>query len=185
MSIRDGTAIGVAGCGAMGLPMAENLLAAGFDVWGFDVKSVPASDNLKNRMIADPAAFAAITDTVISVVRNIAETEALLFDEQATELIATTDLVAERVRKLGQDTLTSIGAIAAKQRINDHDSTSTDAPKMLKELHADNETLIKALKDAKDLADKAGDNATDGLLDDWTDQAEQRAWFLAATIGKA
>lgn len=109
----------------------------------------------------------------------------LLFDEQATELIATTDLVAERVRKLGQDTLTSIGAIAATQRINDHDSTSTDAPKMLKELHADNETLIKALKDAKDLADKAGDNATDGLLDDWTDQAEQRAWFLAATIGKA
>ena len=109
----------------------------------------------------------------------------LLFDEQATELIATTDLVAERVRKLGQDTLTSIGAIAAKQRINDHDSTSTEAHKMLKELHADNETLIKALKDAKDLADKAGDNATDGLLDDWTDQAEQRAWFLAATIGKA
>lgn len=109
----------------------------------------------------------------------------LLFDEQATELIATTDLVAERVRKLGQDTLTSIGAIAAKQRINDHDSTSTDAPKMLKELHADNETLVKALKDAKSLADEAGDNATDGLLDDWTDQAEQRAWFLAATIGKA
>ena len=109
----------------------------------------------------------------------------LLFDEQATELIATTDLVAERVRKLGQDTLTSIGSIAAKQRIKDHDSTSTDASKMLKELHADNETLIKALKEAKDLADEAGDNATDGLLDSWTDQAEQRAWFLAATIGKA
>ena len=109
----------------------------------------------------------------------------LLFDEQATELIATTDLVAERVRKLRQDTLTSIGSIAEKQRINDHDSTSTDAAKMLKELHKDNETLITALKDAKELADKAGDNATDGLLDDWTDQAEQRAWFLAATIGKA
>lgn len=109
----------------------------------------------------------------------------LLFDEQATELIATTDLVAERVRKLGQDTLTSIGSIAAKQRITDHDSTSTDATKMLKELHKDNETLVATLKDAKELADKAGDNATDGLLDDWTDQAEQRAWFLAATIGKA
>ncbi len=109
----------------------------------------------------------------------------LLFDEQAAELIATTDLVAERVRKLGQDTLTSIGSIAEKQRINDHDSTSTDAAKMLKELHKDNETLITALKDAKELADKAGDNATDGLLDDWTDQAEQRSWFLAATIGKA
>ena len=109
----------------------------------------------------------------------------LLFDEQATELIATTDLVAERVRKLGQDTLTSIGSIAAKQRIKDHDSTTTDAAQMLQALHADNETLIGALKDAKGLADQAGDNATDGLLDDWTDQAEQRAWFLAAKIGEA
>lgn len=109
----------------------------------------------------------------------------LLFDEQATELIATTDLVAERVRKLGQDTLTSIGSIAAKQRIADHDSTSTDAAAMLAALHTDNETLIKALKEAKDLAEEAGDNATDGLLDDWTDQAEQRAWFLAATMGNA
>ena len=109
----------------------------------------------------------------------------LLFDEQATELIATTDLVAERVRKLGQDTLTSIGAIAGRQRIKDNDSTTNDAAKMLKELHTDNETLIAALKDAKELTEKAGDNATDGLLDDWTDQAEQRAWFLAATIGKA
>ena len=109
----------------------------------------------------------------------------LLFDEQATELIATTDLVAERVRTLGQDTLTSIGSIAAKQRIADHDSTSTDAAAMLAALHTDNETLIKALKEAKDLAEEAGDNATDGLLDDWTDQAEQRAWFLAATMGNA
>jgi starvation-inducible DNA-binding protein len=89
------------------------------------------------------------------------------------------------VRKLGQYTLTSIGSIAATQRIKDHDSTSTDAAMMLKELHADNETLITALKAAKDFADEAGDNATDGLLDDWTDQAEQRAWFLAATIGNA
>ena len=109
----------------------------------------------------------------------------LLFDEQATELIATTDLVAERVRKLGQDTLTSIGAIGAKQRLKDNDSANNDAAKMLKELHADNETMVKALKDTKELAEEAGDNATDGLLDDWTDQAEQRAWFLAATIGKA
>lgn len=109
----------------------------------------------------------------------------LLFDAQATELLATTDLIAERVRKLGQGTLTSIGAIGAKQRIKDQDSILTDATKMLKELHADNETLVKALKEAKDLTEEAGDNATDGLLDDWTDQAEQRAWFLAATMGKA
>lgn len=82
MSIKNAV-IGVAGCGAMGLPMAENMLAAGFAVWGFDVKTVDASDNLKNRMISDPSAFAAKVDTVISVVRDISETEALLFDDQA------------------------------------------------------------------------------------------------------
>lgn len=108
----------------------------------------------------------------------------LLFDTHATELLATTDLVAERVRKLGQSTLTSIGAIAAKQTVKDNDAKTVDADKMLAELYADNETLVTQLKAAKELADDAGDNATDGLLDDWTDQAEQRAWFLAATMGK-
>ncbi|WNK01640.1 NAD(P)-dependent oxidoreductase [Thalassospiraceae bacterium LMO-JJ14] len=78
-----GTVLGVAGCGAMGLPMAENLLGAGVDVWGYDIKPVDASDNMKNRMIADAPAFAAKVGTVISVVRDIAETEALLFNDQA------------------------------------------------------------------------------------------------------
>ncbi|MGJ3260087.1 MAG: NAD(P)-dependent oxidoreductase [Rhodospirillales bacterium] len=82
MTFRDNT-IGVAGCGAMGLPMAENLLLADFDVWGFDIKPVDASDNLKNRMAGDAGAFAAKVDTVISVVRDIGETNALLFDDQA------------------------------------------------------------------------------------------------------
>jgi len=58
-------------------------LAAGFDVWGFDVRPIEASDHFKNRMITDPSAFAAKIGTVISVVRDIAETEALLFDDQA------------------------------------------------------------------------------------------------------
>ena len=107
----------------------------------------------------------------------------LLFDEQATEILATTDLVAERVRKLGQRTLTSVGAISKGQTIADNDSDKVDATAMLKELLADNNAMVKALKAAKELAEEAGDNATDGLLDDWTDQAEQRAWFLTETIG--
>lgn len=107
----------------------------------------------------------------------------LLFDDQATEILATTDLVAERVRKLGQRTLTSIGAIGESQSITDNDHENVDAKAMLAELFADNQTVIKALKAVKELAEEAGDNATDGLLDDWTDQAEQRAWFLKATIG--
>jgi starvation-inducible DNA-binding protein len=107
----------------------------------------------------------------------------LLFDDQATEILATTDLVAERVRKLGQRTLTSIGAIGKSQSIKDDDRDGVEATDMLKTLLADNRALVLALKAAKELAGDAGDNATDGLLDDWTDQAEQRAWFLESTIG--
>lgn len=107
----------------------------------------------------------------------------LLFDEHATELIATTDLIAERVRKLGQRTLTSIGDIAAKQSVKDNDESGVSAGTMLKELLSDNQALIKTLKSTKELAGEAGDNATDGMLDDWTDQAEQREWFLRQTIG--
>lgn len=107
----------------------------------------------------------------------------LLFDEHATELIGTTDLIAERVRKLEQSTLTSIGDIAAKQSVKDNDKANVSAEAMLKELLADNKALIASLKSVKELASDAGDNATDGLLDDWTDQAEQRAWFLTQTIG--
>lgn len=107
----------------------------------------------------------------------------LLFDEQATELVDTTDLIAERVRKLGQRTLTSIGDIAAKQSVKDNDKDAVPAQGMLKELLTDNKALVASLKAAKELAGEAGDNATDGLIDDWTDQAEQRVWFLTQTIG--
>ena len=106
----------------------------------------------------------------------------LLFDEQATELIGTTDLIAERVRKLGQRTLTSIGDVAAKKTVSDNDKEGVGAKAMLEELLADNRALIASLKSAKELAGEAGDNATDSLIDDWTDQAEQRAWFLTQTL---
>lgn len=107
----------------------------------------------------------------------------LLFDAQAAELIATTDLIAERVRKIGQSTLTSIGSIAARQTVKDEDK-AIDAEGMLVKLRDDNRKLVKALRAAKELASDAGDNATDGLIDDWTDQAEQRAWFLDSTLAK-
>lgn len=107
----------------------------------------------------------------------------LLFDAQATELIGTTDLIAERVRKIGQSTLTSIGSIAARQSVKDEDG-HPEASKMISELRNDNRALVKSLRAAKELAGEAGDNATDSLIDDWTDQAEQRAWFLDATLAK-
>jgi len=102
----------------------------------------------------------------------------LMFDEQATEILAITDLIAERVRKNGHRTLTSIGDIAARQKLSDNDAAKVGAGDMLAELRKDNLALVGSLRAAKELAGEAGDNATDGMLDDWTDQAEQRAWFL-------
>ena len=102
----------------------------------------------------------------------------LMFDEQAAQILATTDLIAERVLKNGHRTLTSIGDIAKRQKIVDNDDAKVAAAEMLAELRADNQKLVEKFREAKELAGDAGDNATDGLLDDWTDQAEERAWFL-------
>jgi starvation-inducible DNA-binding protein len=102
----------------------------------------------------------------------------LMLDDQATQILATTDIIAERVRKIGATTLRSIGHIARLQRIEDNDRDFVPARQMLAELHQDNLELVQHLREAKRLAGEAGDNATDSLIDDWTDEAEQRAWFL-------
>ena len=54
---------------------------------------------------------------------------------------------------------------------------------MVRELRDDNQKVVDRLKSLKEHAEKAGDNATDGLLDDWTDMAEERVWFLSSTLG--
>ena len=105
----------------------------------------------------------------------------LLLDEQAAQILGTTDAIAERVRKIGGTTLRSIGDIARRQRIKDNDADVVSANDMLAELRADNVKLVESLREAKELVDSAGDNATSGILDDWTDQAEERAWFLFET----
>lgn len=102
----------------------------------------------------------------------------LMFDEQAAEILATTDLIAERIRKTGGTTLRSIGDISRRQKVKDNDADFVKPADMLTELRADNLALVESLRAAKELANAAGDNATDGIIDDWTDQAEQRAWFL-------
>lgn len=105
----------------------------------------------------------------------------LMFDEQAAQILATTDAIAERVRKTGNTTLRSIGDIARHQTVKDNDKDFVSAADMLKELREDNLKLVETLRAAKEAAEEAGDNATDGLIDDWTDQAEERAWFLFET----
>ena len=109
---------------------------------------------------------------------DLAPGDTLLFDSQAQQILSVTDAIAERVRKNDADTLTSIGAIASTTQIADQDSTSLDADKMVKELRDDNAKLVARLKEVKDAAEEAGDNATSGIVDEWTDFAEERVWFL-------
>lgn len=107
----------------------------------------------------------------------------LLFDEQAIQIRDQIDVIGERVRKQGADTLTSVGAVAKATQIKDQDGTSLEAEAMIVELRDDNQKVVDRLKRMKELAEEAGDNATDGLIDDWTDMAEERVWFLSSFLG--
>lgn len=107
----------------------------------------------------------------------------LLFDEQAIEIQGQIDAVGERARKLGGDTITSVGMIARHTQVKDQDKVDLSAEDMIAQLRDDNARMVERLKGMKSLAEQAGDNATDGLLDDWTDMAEERVWFLTSLLG--
>jgi starvation-inducible DNA-binding protein len=102
----------------------------------------------------------------------------LMFDEQAAEILATTDEIAERVRKIGGMTLRSIGDIARHQRLEDNDANYVDPLDMLAELREDNQRTIASMREVHDLCDEHKDVATASLLENYIDQAEKRAWFL-------
>jgi starvation-inducible DNA-binding protein len=102
----------------------------------------------------------------------------LLLDEQADQLYATTDPIAERVRKLGGTTLRSIGHIARLQRVLDNDAEYVTPLDMLAELREDNQRLAQRMREAHHVCDEHGDVASASLLEVWIDEAERRAWFL-------
>jgi starvation-inducible DNA-binding protein len=102
----------------------------------------------------------------------------LMLDDQAAQILGVTDAIAERVRKTGNLTLRSIGDVSRRQTIADNDADFVDPYAMLAELREDNLKLVEAFRAVKDAAEEAKDNATSGIVDDWTDEAEERAWFL-------
>lgn len=102
----------------------------------------------------------------------------LLLDEQADQLFAMTDDVAERGRKLGETSVRSIGDIARRQRIKDNDESFVSPLAMLEELTKDNRQLTKELRALHDVCDEAGDVATASLIENWIDETERRVWFL-------
>jgi starvation-inducible DNA-binding protein len=102
----------------------------------------------------------------------------LLLDEQADQIFATTDPIAERVRKVGGRTLRSIANIKRLQRILDNDADYVTPGDMLAELRDDNRQFGKAMRETHGVCDEHGDVATASMLEVWIDEAEKRAWFL-------
>ena len=102
----------------------------------------------------------------------------LLLDEQADQLYAMTDPIAERIRKLGGNTLRSIGHIARTQRVLDNDADYVQPLDMLAELREDNKTLAGSLREAHNVCDDHRDIATASLIEVWIDETERRTWFL-------
>jgi len=105
----------------------------------------------------------------------------LLLDEQADQIFATTDPIAERVRKIGGTTLRSVRQISQRQRLLDNDADFVTPLDMLAELRDDNKLLANAMRRTHALCDEYGDVATASLLEVWIDEAERRTWFLFET----
>ena len=102
----------------------------------------------------------------------------LLLDEQADQIFAMTDALAERVRKIGGTTLRSIGHIARLQRVLDNDAEFVEPLDMLAELRDDNKQMAAAMREAHEVCDESGDVASASLIEVWIDEAERRVWFL-------
>lgn len=106
----------------------------------------------------------------------------LLLDEQATQIFAMTDTIAERARKIGGTTIRSISDIARNQRLKDNNKDSVGAQDMLSELCDDNQQLTRILRSVHDVCDRHNDVATASLIENWIDESEQRTWFLAEIV---
>jgi starvation-inducible DNA-binding protein len=102
----------------------------------------------------------------------------LMLDEQSAQIFATTDVIAERARKLGGTTLRSVGHIARLQRVLDNDADFVTPLDMLAELRDDNMQLTSRMRETHDLCDEHGDVATASFIEVWIDEAEQRTWYL-------
>jgi starvation-inducible DNA-binding protein len=102
----------------------------------------------------------------------------LLLDEQSDQIFVMTDVLAERVRKLGGRTIRSIGEVSRQQRIADNDADYVTPDDMLAELRDDNQRFVSAMREAHDVCEEHGDVATTSLLEVYIDETERRVWFL-------
>ncbi|HEX4593387.1 MAG TPA: DNA starvation/stationary phase protection protein [Bryobacteraceae bacterium] len=109
----------------------------------------------------------------------------LLLDEQADQIFAMTDPIAERIRKIGGSTLRSIGHIARTQRVLDNDAEYVEPEDMLAELREDSTTLTARLREAHNVCEEHEDIASASLIEVWIDETERRTWFLFEACRRA
>lgn len=102
----------------------------------------------------------------------------LLLDEQADQIFAMTDDIAERARKIGATSLHSISDIARHQRLHDNNDEYVAPNDMLAELMTDNRQLTETLRNVHEVCEKHNDVATTSMIEVWIDQTERRTWFL-------
>ena len=102
----------------------------------------------------------------------------LMLDEQSDQIFATTDVIAERARKIGGTTIRSIGQISKLKRVLDNDAEFVTPLDMLAELRDDNQQLTSIMRQVHNVCDEYGDVATASLLEVWIDETERRTWFL-------
>jgi starvation-inducible DNA-binding protein len=105
----------------------------------------------------------------------------LMLDEQADALIAMTDPIAERIRKIGETTIRSVGHVTRLQRVTDNDAEYVEPEDMLAELCDDNKTFVARLRETNNVCENYRDIATASLIEIWIDEAERRTWFLFET----
>jgi starvation-inducible DNA-binding protein len=109
----------------------------------------------------------------------------LLLDEQATQIFAITDTIAERARKIGGTTIHSISDIARNQRLKDNNKERVSPQEMIGELCEDNQQLTRSLRATHEVCDRHNDVATTSLIEVWIDESERRTWFLAEIMQDA
>ncbi len=102
----------------------------------------------------------------------------LMLDEQSEQIFASTDPLAERVRKLGKRTLHSLGEMVSKSHLKENDADFIPPLEMLRELMQDNKSMAAAMRETHKICDDHEDVATASLLEVYIDETERRTWFL-------
>jgi starvation-inducible DNA-binding protein len=102
----------------------------------------------------------------------------LLLDEQSAEILAMIDVLAERVRKLGETTIRSISHISELQTVKDDNDIFVEPREMICRLLEDNKQFVAQMRTAHAVCDEHNDIATASFLENFIDETERRTWFL-------